>query len=200
MPWCLAWIGFRNLDVAIQAITCKTACDGCRAVTARLCSLCLKLRSGRLFALSIKVIRELSTIAVVKQMADPLSVAASVLAIIGACTTGFKTIRWTLAAPHEMKKLNIELEQLRTVIRDVRKIEAANVMLSRALIESLDFAHSKVKEVRAFIDGHLSQAANATIKVRLEFLFRGRGRMKGLIRDVSTIKSQLLNHVDVSTL
>ena len=91
-------------------------------------------------------------------MADPLSIAASILAILGASSANVQAYRSLCAAPDELTRLDTELEHLSNVIRDIKELPTDGLHSSRGLTNGKLDAEAKVKEVRDFMQARLSPA------------------------------------------
>jgi hypothetical protein len=135
-------------------------------------------------------------------MADPLSIAASILAILGACAASVKTIKSLCDTPHELRRLEIELDHLKAVVRDVQgnvKGMAAFVY-SKGLSDALYTASASVQQVSDFVQDKLYQDRHATRRARKRACFRYRERIKAFASEMASTRSKLLDHIATSTL
>ena len=134
-------------------------------------------------------------------MADSLSVAASVLAVLGACSYSVKAFRSALAAPKNLEDLETELSHLESVIRSIQTAGAQGHPRSHSpgLIEDIRLAHVKVKEVHAFFEKSLYHGGTAG-KTRWRSLIRQTDRVTALAEELNGISSRLTDHITASLL
>jgi hypothetical protein len=133
-------------------------------------------------------------------MADPLSITAGILAILGACSTSIRVVKSCCNAPHEIRRLEVEVIRLAAVVRDVQGLGPSMVTCSEGLADTLETARLTVEEVSRFIQEWLYQAKNATQRARRGFYFRKRNKTKDLSQELMIVRSELTTHMMASTL
>lgn len=134
-------------------------------------------------------------------MADPLSVIASILAVVGACAASIKTIKSLIDTPHELRRLEIELDHLQAVVRDVQSMNNdAAITYSTGLSNALFSASTSVQQVSDFISTRLYQDKGVAKRVRKRACFQHRGRIKAFADDITSIRSRLIDHIATSLL
>ena len=131
-------------------------------------------------------------------MTDPLSITIGIIAILGACSTGVKTLKSAYASPQEYARLEIELDHLHDVIRFVDGLVTEHQLTGNALIKNWTLARSKLQEVNDFIHHSLRHSGRSSIK-RLT-LVRHKNRVVLFAKDIESAKAHIVDSILLSNL
>lgn len=131
-------------------------------------------------------------------MTDPLSVTVGILAILGACSAGAKSLRSAYVSPQEYTRLELELDHLHDVIKSVDELVTEHQLTSNALIKNLALARSKLQEVHNFI--HRSLRHSSLSPIKRWTLLRHKSRLVLFAKDVETVKAHIVDSTLLSNL
>lgn len=126
-------------------------------------------------------------------MTDPLSITVGILAILGACSTGVKTLKSACASSQEYTRLEIELDHLHDVLKFVDGLVTEHQLTGNALIKTLTLARSKLEEVDNFIHHSLRHSSLSPIK-RMT-LVRHKNRVVFFAKDIETAKAHIVDSI-----
>ncbi len=131
-------------------------------------------------------------------MTDPLSITVGILAILGACSAGAKSLRSAYASSQEYIRLEMELDHLHDIIKFVDGLVTEHQLTGNALIKNLTLAQSKLQEVHNFIQNSLRHSSLLPIKRRT--LVRHKSRLVFFAKDIETAKAHILDSILLSNL
>lgn len=131
-------------------------------------------------------------------MTDPLSITVGILAILGACSTGVKTLKSAYASSQEYTRLEIELDHLHNVLKRVDGLVTEHPLTGNELIKPLTLARSKLQEVNDFIHHSLRHSGRSPIK-RLT-LVRHKNRVVLFAKDIESAKAHIVDSISLSIL
>ena len=131
-------------------------------------------------------------------MTDPLSISVGILAILGVCSAGVKSLRSAYGSSQELTRLEMELDHLHDVIKFVDGLATEHQLAGNALIKNLTLARNKLQEVHDFIDKSLRHSTSSPIKRRT--LFRHKNRLVFFAKDIETAKAHIVDSVLLSNL
>lgn len=131
-------------------------------------------------------------------MTDPLSITVGILAILGACSGGVKSLRSAYVSPEEYTRLEMELDHLHDVIKFVDGLVTEHQLGGNELIKNLTLARSKLQEVHDFIDKSLRHSSPSPIKRRT--LFKHKNRLVFFANDIETAKAHVVDSILLSNL
>ena len=128
---------------------------------------------------------------------DPLSLTASILAVITAAQAGVQGLRKLNTfrkAPQELEDLALELDGIKSLLQDVERFLELNPLLSQSggLSQSVQCAASKITKINKLLQSEpfallkLSDAAQG----RLVFI-RYKGRIQSLRDDLRVVRQDL---------
>lgn len=131
-------------------------------------------------------------------MTDPLSITVGILAILGACSAGVKSLRSAYVSSQEYTRLEVELDHLHDVIEFVDGLVSEHQLTGNALIKNLTLAQSKLQEVQSFIHKSLRHSSLSPIKPRP--LIRHKNRLGSFAKDIETAKAHIVDSILLSNL
>ena len=127
-------------------------------------------------------------------MADPLSVAASIVAIVGAAdavTKGLRRLKAAKNAPEVLQALVPDVAQLEMVLNCVKSAVLNSGSPSVELATLIGEAGSKLLELRSLIEYALTKAGVSDIVDRWQWLRKG-NEVERLRDQLSTIRLNLI--------
>lgn len=131
-------------------------------------------------------------------MTDPLSITVGILAILGACSAGVKTLRSAYVSSQEYTRLEMELDHLHDVIKFVDGLVTEHQLTGDALIKNLTLARSKLQEVHNFI--HKSLRRSSPLPIKRRTLVRHKNRLVFFAKDIETTKAHIVDSILLSNL
>ena len=131
-------------------------------------------------------------------MTDPLSITVGILAILGTCSAGAKSLRSVYTSPQEYAQFERELDHLRDVIQCVDGLVTEHQLTGDALIKSLTLARSKLQEAHSFIYKTLRHSSLSPIKRRT--LVRHKHRLVVFANEIETAKAHIVDSILLSNL
>ena len=131
-------------------------------------------------------------------MTDPLSISVGILAILGVCSAGVRSLRSAYGSSQELTRLETELDHLHDVVKFVDGLVTEHQLTGNALIKNLTLARRKLHEVNDFIDKSLRHSSPSPIKRRT--LFRHKNRLLFFAKDVETAKAHIADSILLSNL
>ena len=131
-------------------------------------------------------------------MTDPLSITVGILAILGACSAGVKSLRSAYVSSQEYTRLEMELDHLHDIIKFVDGLVTEHQLTGNVLIKNLTLARSKLQEVHDFIQNPLRHSSLSPIKRRT--LVRHKNRLVFFAKDIETAKAHILDSILLSNL
>lgn len=131
-------------------------------------------------------------------MTDPLSISVALLAILGACSAGVKSLRSIYVSSQEYTRLEMELDHLHDVIMFVDGLLTEHQLIGNVLIKNLSLARSKLEEVHDFIHKSLRHSSPSPIKRRS--LVRHKNRLVVFAKEIETAKAHIIDSILLSNL
>ena len=131
-------------------------------------------------------------------MTDPLSITVGILAILGACSAGVKSLRSAYVSSQEFKRLKMELDHLHEIINVVDGLITEHQLTGNAVIKNLTLARRKLQEVNNFINKSLRHSSPSPIKRRT--LFRHKNRLVSFAKDIETTNAHIVDSILLSNL
>ena len=131
-------------------------------------------------------------------MTDPLSISVGILAILGVCSAGVRSLRSAYGSSQELTRLEVELDHLHDVIKSVDGLVTEHQLTGNALIKNLTLARRKLQEVNDFIDKSLRHSSPSPIKRRT--LFRHKNQLLFFAKDIETAKAHIADSILLSNL
>ena len=131
-------------------------------------------------------------------MTDPLSITVGILAILGTCSAGAKSLRSIYVLPQEYTRLEVELDHLYDITKFVDGLVTKHQLTGNALIKNLTLARSKLEEVQHFMHNSLHHSRLSPLKRRT--LVRHKHRLASFAKDIETAKAHIVDSILLSNL
>ena len=131
-------------------------------------------------------------------MTDPLSISVGLLAILGACSAGVRSLRSIYVSSQECTRLEMELDHLHDIIMFVDGLVTEHQVTGNVLIKNLSLARSKLEEVHDFIHKSLRHSSPSPIKRRS--LVRHKNRLVVFAKEIETAKAHIIDSILLSNL
>ena len=127
-------------------------------------------------------------------MADPLSVTASIIAVVGAADAvakGLRRLKAAKDAPEGLQDLILEISQLEMVFNSVKSAVLSSGSPSIELATLIEEAGAKLLELRSLIEYTLTKAGASDKVDRWQWLRKG-NEVERLRNQLSTIRLNLV--------
>ena len=121
---------------------------------------------------------------------DPVSVTASILAILSAVNGGYKVAQTLYNAPRELDSLATETEDFANVIKDIKDLPETD-LVSNSLSPALGRGKTVVEELEKLIAYRLTKASVGLRVDRLEWA-RHRPEVKDLRKQLKNVRLSLV--------
>ena len=121
---------------------------------------------------------------------DPVSVTASILAILSAVNGGIKVAQTLYNAPRELDSLATETEDFANVIKDIKDLPETD-LVSNSLSPALGRGKTIVEELEKLIAYRLTKASVGLRVDRLEWA-RHRPEVKDLRKQLKNVRLSLV--------
>lgn len=131
-------------------------------------------------------------------MTDPLSITVGILAILGACSAGAKSLRSIHGSPQEFTRLETELDHLHDVVKCVGELIAEHQLTGNAMVTSLMLARGKLQEIHNFICKTLRHSRRSPIKRRS--LVMHKHQLVSFSKDVEIARIHMIDNILLSNL
>lgn len=132
-------------------------------------------------------------------MADPLSIATGILAIVGACNALASTIKKfhdLRKAPQELEELEHEISALQSHTRSISQLvqphgdNRDNIIGKLSLETHIESARKKIQEIHRFLEKSLLDASSS-IKIRTSAWLRWKSEFSRLRQEVRDVRLEI---------
>lgn len=134
-------------------------------------------------------------------MGDPLSIAAGVIAVLGAArkvSQGLGLLKAAKDAPEGLENLLSRVSSIESVLEAIEKTSMDPENLSPGMLKVLDMTKNKFTEMEALLEYSLTQAGTSSKVDRWQWM-RRRGQAGKLLNQLDELRTDLIAHVGVQT-
>ena len=132
-------------------------------------------------------------------MADPLSISASILAVIGAAVAVFKTLRRIYKVPKQLQELGLELELVVAILREIKAARMYDGVTSVTdFAQHVDEAHKHTMKVGELLK--ICKLPINGVRAKNVLWIRQLRNVQRLTKEVKRTKEKLSNDIRILTL